>query len=354
MQRFRASVALTASTAFALVLVGCGGSDTGTTAAQETSFADRKMGDYPESPLSEYFGGGAAFDAEEADAENQQMEQTAQEAIRDCMVEQGFSYVPFVPDWGAMSFAGGEEDLTQREYTEKHGFGIAEMAEQQPGAEEDPYAEDPNVAITEGLSESARLAYEAALYGDMSSIEPDEDGGIDMAEVPEELKGCQQKAYDAQSGGSQELWSTLDDQFMEMEERITADKRAVDAMGGYTTCMKDAGYDGVTELYAIQDQFYQRWDKLQGFGEDPFANLSEEEMAAMSAEEMDALMPEPVDVDPAELEAFKADELKAAKDDLRCREDVEPVMEDLRMEYEADFVEKNRDVLEQIKAAEAG
>lgn len=343
-----------------MVLAGCGttraGEDGGS--AQQAGFADRKMSEMPESPLSEYFGAGD-LSGEDAEAQMQAQEQATQESIRDCMAEQGFEYVPFVPDWGDMAFVGGVdfENLTQREYAEQHGFGISTYDMDEAATEEDPYADDPNTALREQLGDSERAAYEAALYGAPMEMPEGADGvDVEMAEVPEDQMGCEQKAYENQGGEVSTLYESLDEGFTEMDERVTSDERMVEATKDYVACMQEAGYDGLTEIYDIHDQFGERLSELAGSveGEDPFADFSEDELAAMSEEEIEALFPEPADIDPAALEALREEEIAAAVADLGCREETEPLMAAVRAEYEQQFVDENRDVLEQIKAAEGG
>lgn len=343
-----------------LVLTGCGASGSsesdGSSGSDEASFADRKLTDMGESPLSEFFGADQLA-GDDADAEMKAQEQATQESIRDCMVEQGFEYVPFVPDWET-GFVGGidYENLTQGEFAEQYGFGISTYDMEQ-GAEEDPYADDPNQAVREELSESARAAYEAALYGaPMEAPEGAEGETFDMADVPDDQKGCEQKAYESQGGEVNALYESLNDGFTELEERATSDERMVAATADYTSCMQDAGYDGLKDLYEIQNQFSERFGELQGGGmeQDPFADLTEEELAAMSEEEMEALIPEPAEIDPAALEALRKEEVAAAGADLRCRESTDSMMAAVRAEYEQQFVDENREVLDQIKAAQGG
>ena len=62
-------------------------------------------------------------------------------------------------------FSGFDEDLdpTSREWAETYGFGFTTFAYEEAGAIEEDQWVDPNQGYVEGLSDSARDAYYAAL-----------------------------------------------------------------------------------------------------------------------------------------------------------------------------------------------
>jgi len=304
----------------------------------------------------------------EAEQERFQAEQVQmQEAIADCMADEGFEYIPFVPDEGDFFFAPFEDE---DDFVETLGFGIStwilndpylngDISEEEPkigalfGREfEDPFANDPNNEIVEGLTEAEREEYYYVLHGE----EPDFDFENATEEEMDEFfsnwqpTGCWAEAeQDVFSG--QAFFAEFGDAFDDMFERAEADPRIIAIEVEWSACMADAGYtfSAMNEMY---EYFSQRMDEIvtwpePDFGEDfeepDFDNMTEEELDAYFAEQEAFWQPQ---YDEAELKALNDEEIATAIANRDCSVDSEDVWQAVMAELEQQFLDENRDALE--------
>ena len=152
--------------AAAVLLAACGGGNpaaddqgaTGDTAGTTTTAVQQNDG---AESLADFFGWGGD-DPDAAQVRWQEQEARIQEAIRVCMVESGFDYIPVVPPDDSFFY----DDTGPDEYAATYGFGITTwVGNEDAFAGPDTEWEDPNMATVDAMSDSERDAYFAALYG---------------------------------------------------------------------------------------------------------------------------------------------------------------------------------------------
>ena len=376
-----------------LLLIGtaCGAGQTGDTAGgnasadliDETGADDgTENGETPDSTdptatgelpttLAEFWGyGGDDFDPEAEQAKWRDQEMEVQQKVAECMANEGFEYTPFIPD-EQFAYYGPEEDMTEEERMLKYGYGyFTYMLEESEAWEDGGFGEewdpsnDPNWVYQESLSESARHAYEIALWGDWESFEQpeptyDEDGN-EIWEEPDwaEIGGCQNIAQQEVFGGFggpdpemealyEELWPKEE----EMWERIQADPR----MGEANQEWADAGYTFTSQediwmyldelsndLWADSEVYYQQIEEgAQG--------LSEDELEAYYEEAYADFGPWGPGVTEEEITALAEEELAIAAADWNCRGDMDELRMEVSEEYESQFIAENYALLLQIK-----
>lgn len=292
------------------------------------------------------------FDAEAEQERFQAQQAEMQELIADCMADEGFEYIPFVIDESAFFFGPDMED----DFVETYGFGISTFILNDPfmsGEEDfDPFADDPNQEIVEGLTEAEREEYFFVLYGD----EPDFDfenateDEIDEFFSSWQPTGCQAQA-DQQVFVQQAFFEEFGDAFEEMFTRAEADPRIIAIEDEWSLCMTDAGYT----FSASQDMYEYLQNKVDeivtwpepDFSSDieapDFENMTEEEIDAFIAEQ-DAMYQPQFDED--ELKALNEEEIAIALANEACFVDSEEVWQEVMAELEEQFLDENREALE--------
>jgi hypothetical protein len=274
-----------------------------------------------------------------------------QEAVRDCMVEQGFEYTPAD---NRAEFNTVEFDPDDEEWVKEHGFGIstgfgpggggfsvgAEVTRDE--------GDDPNAAYRASLSPDQQAAYDKALYGRAQDI-PSESGGdsaqpgviIGSSGPGDEPQGCFGKAF-AQEGGPFQN-RELGDAIQDLDQRIKGDERIVDANRDWAACMSEQGYTYASRDDAIED-IASRFRAIIGVeepsgdgnavivirpGDDPSANY-----------------------DQAALADLRAEELRTATASVTCGKDtIGKVEPKVRAEYEKQFIEDHPEL---VADADAG
>jgi hypothetical protein len=269
---------------------------------------------------------GRSASTEEVAAQVRQAEQERQELVGDCLADQGFEYVVHVAAGQVVNVFGLPTDLPEDEFRRQYGYGIATGFEaaldHPPGAPSD-VVEDPNAAIVATMSEAERAAYEQALYGT-----PGPNG---------EPGGCEGEAMLATDRAAR-LIEELDDELDDLEARIGADARLVDAEQAWVDCMADAGYPFADEA-AIHEEILRRLNPVNdaAVGEDvPDGVVQSREGMSLTEEQR------------AELAEVRAFELAVAEADLECRDDLDEVRAEVRAEHEAEFVDAHRDRLREL------
>jgi hypothetical protein len=364
---------MTALLVLALLVAACGGGGGG---AEPQASEDSTPG---EETLSDFFGW-ANDDPEAAEAEYREQENRIQESIRQCMAEAGFEYQPALPPEGSFGFV--EEEFDEEEWVRTQGFGITTWYGNEDSMTETTMVGeewvDPNQEMLESMSESESQAWYEALYGTEEEQAEDMVTEVDP-ETGEEYQvsygfgaGCSGEAYEAEHGDQQageELWMELNPEMEAMYERVQADPRIVELDAEWSACMAEAGYE-YESMSQMQETIYEdlqaRFDAIVGPNggyADPFEGWTQEEIDAFfeekTQEEIDAYFAEAeessrADVDMEALAALQQEEIDMAVADFECRGDYYEVYQEVSEDYEAEFVEQNREILEQIREAQGG
>lgn len=368
--------------ALAAFVAACGGGGVAADPEEDGSVettATTEAAEGGDDSLASFFGW-AEGDAEAQQMEFRDQEARIQEAIRVCMAEEGFDYVPVAQPDEAFT-VWEEEDEEERVRTQ--GFGITtwygEMGqEQQTTATTMAAWSDPNQERVDAMSETEQQAWYDALYGTQEEQEEDMTTEIDE-ETGETIyystghgAGCQGAAYEAEYGEmeeTQELWEELNPAFEAMYAQVEADPRIVEANQGWSACMASEGYEfesRSTMFEAVYADFEARVNEILGPNggfSDPFEGWSEEEINAFfeekTQEEIDAFFAEAeqasqANIDEEALSALQQEEIDMAVADFECSEGWNDLYAEVSEEYERDFIAANREILEQIRAAQGG
>jgi hypothetical protein len=346
--------------AFALVLAACGDTGGGTVAVGRpgdaaTTPAATAGSDEPQT-LEEFFGFGEDFDEAAQQAEFEDQQRLLEEQVATCMRALGWEYTPV--DYSQFdTYQDPFADLSEEEFREQYGYGISTFL----GIEDElfggPDVEfvDPNQEYVMSLTPVEQEAFYADLHGVWEEPEIDPDTG----EYPNDYfgpeTGCYPEAEREIYGNPGETFGALDEAFMELEQRIQSDSRMVEALAGWSTCMQEGGYSFST----FEDAFIYLDEKMQPIWEqdyvEPFEGMSEAEIeeffATTSPEEQEDFFRqfEP-DFDTPEVRAIQAEELTIAALDNECRAaHVGDLEDEVRKDYEAQFIAENRELLEQMR-----
>lgn len=305
--------------------------------------------------LDEFFGWGEQDPEEQAAEEEKwrQREREMQEKIAECMAEQGFEYKPVIweEEIGFVGL-GDDEELTEEEWKLKYGYGVFAMLleDMRRFEEEGPPEEDfvdPNMEYMESLSESERGAYEKALWGDWEGHQPepqfDEEGNEIWVEPDwSEIGGCQNTVQQEFYGGEEDAWRELDEElqpaYEEFEQWINTDSRVVELNQAWSTCMAEKGYDYENEE-AINEY-------LWGLEEDLWTQNEPPPDWEPTEEELENMGPFGPGIDEADVQALADEELAIAAADVECAGGKYEEIDEIRKEYESEFIEKYRDLLE--------
>lgn len=335
----------------ALVLAGCGGDDSGSTDAAD------------DSPLAEFFGEGViefspgggmgmsfggSGDVEIPDEELERMREV-EDLVAECMVEEGFEYTAnvvnpeeFVSPWQEA------QELPPDEFAEQYGYGISTMHYSEI---EENLPENPNQEYRESLSPEAVEAYERALYGDMTSWDPEE------GPPPVEERGCRGKA-DAEVYGDRMAemeeqaspWTEFEglmEDVSSLSGRIRNDPRLQEAGQAWLGCMADAGYPDFQQVGDAEQSVHQRMGELEGWNMEPSPAPSADSSDGAAEE---SITREPPEIDPEELAEVQEYELELAVADRECMaEHYDDVFEEVSYEFQEEFVAEHRAELERFQ-----
>ncbi len=349
--------------ALAVFLAACGGSTTETDNAASSPLAEF-LGD----DVSLAFGDG---DQEAAQAAFAEQERERQQVIAECMQREGFEYIPMdTSDFLIFEEADGLE-YGSTEWAAKYGFGITtqRFSQEEVGPDlvgyddsgfRDQMENDPNSAIVEAMSESEREAYYEALYGGEDSF-PTFDDSLSDEEIEAQLEdfdfqpsGCEGEAYSEDD--SNRFYQDFSDELEEMWERMEADPRIAEAEQKVADCVGEKGFD-----YTNMEDLYERWEpEMSAIEEDigyPGGDLTEEDFAQMSEEELDAIFNQPRTIPDdvkARLGELQQEEIAMAVAVDECGggfENQADLFNEVRVEYEQQFVDDNADRLADYKSS---
>ncbi|MGY5883408.1 hypothetical protein [Modestobacter lacusdianchii] len=326
MRTRRTSAALSAVTALALVLAGCGGSD------------DRPAAEEQDSPLSEYFNAVYGGDLSPEEQERQFAEQLAEreELVAQCMQDEGFEYTPDTQSSSYSAGDGTEWEPEDREWVGQYGYGAVEspMSDEVP-SEEQEYV-DPNGDYVATLSESEQTAFYEALYGP----QPTEDELSEEAsyEYDWQTAGCQgaaQHEVEGQDVSQSEEFKPLFDAINALYEDMASWPGMAELDAEWATCMDAAGHGGYATQVDAQNSVYEDLNEI-------YESIAPTEDGEMGGEP-----------DQAALDALGEREVALALADLDCREetDYRDRATDISHAAEQQFVDDHESELEAMKAA---
>jgi hypothetical protein len=246
-------------------------------------------------------------------------------AVRDCMKEQGFEYVPVDP-YAQRAAVTGVSRLSDRDFLEQFGYGLSTLWGR--GGRQ----ADPNQRIRSTLSAADRSAYDRALWGDTPGATFQ--AAVDSGDFTK-LGGCTGRATEAVFGGAQVL-TQLQGRLDTLDERISQDQRMVRAVERWTRCMAAAGYR-YEDPDDIDSALLKRMEAIVGPVPGPFATGP-------------AAGDKPQPYDHAALAALQHDEVAIARADFACEQKhIAPVESKVRPQYEAAFRQRNQALIRQIK-----
>lgn len=362
----------------AVVLVGCGSTEEQGAASDEAVqdwVSGEAGGEFSTGPLVEYMG----YDDPKAMAEvsRRQMKEQ-QQAIVECMREQGFEYVAFDPmgDFDPADF-DPYDGLTREQYAKKWGYGIStttsasgEPVDDAPGISFEPeeQPQDPNMKLRDALSAEEQAAYDQALYGNMMSETPameeeavggdagsggsDLDTGVDEApaedidsDMPDfSQMGCQGAAMASDFGDLDEAdMEAMNDAEEQLTQRVESDRRVKDAAKAYRTCMADAGFPDVTKPDQAAEQINERMSKLWE------ASTGGSDAVSSEFEDGEEFTGDVPTLDAEELKQLQQDEIALAVAELPCLAAYRVVQQEVRFEAEEAFIRDNPELLARLK-----
>jgi hypothetical protein len=284
--------------------------------------------------LSACGGGGKAAEKPPADIEDSlgfdQAGITARQsrveaAIRDCMRNQGFDYVPIDPvAQRAALFGSGR--LTDADFIKQFGYGITTVWGRATAQS------DPNQRIRTALSAPDRTAYDRTLWGDHPGTTFA--SAVDTGDFTN-LGGCTKKSTEQVFGGAQVL-TQLQGKLDTLEEKISQDQRMVKAVENWSKCMADRGYR-YEQPEAIDTDLYKRMEKIVGPVPGQFATGP-------------APGKKPPPYDRAALQELQREEVAIAVADSDCEHKfITPVENVVAPQYAAAFRRDNKALIGQIK-----
>jgi len=313
-------IALTtfAAAAVAVAAAGCSGGDT--------------AGEKKDSPLMEYLGAvyGTNLSTSEQEQRYTEMQKKSEEAVAQCMKDQGFEYTPNIQQ---VNFSAGGDDMWKpddREWVSQYGYGMAKNPMSEQPTDQTEYV-DPNQPYIDSLSATEQSAYWEALYGPQPTEEQlGEDGSY---EYDWTKAGCQGKAQHESNSDPMQ-----DEQFASLNDAINSFYTDMATNPGFTeinqkwaSCMADAGHPG----------FSQQVDAQQSVSEKLSAYY--ESSAGVEGPQQD---------DP-ELKKLSDEEIQIALADLDCREKTgyTEAQQKVQFDLERQFIADHKAELEALKAA---
>lgn len=298
------------------LLGGCGGDEGGTEAA----------GDRPASLSERLFGSTESIRSEET---------RIQSLIKACMERQGWKYTTV--DIGSTTI---ELDVRSEQFVKENGYGVSTLFDKDIGFS---VADDPNQKYVESLSAPERQAYQEALFGKLPSAPPGgQEGGSFVTAAA--LGGCLGEANKEVRGDRPQPDGKVFEQLNDLEKRVQADPRTVQAWSKWSECMAKQGFRYRNEE-AVRTDLQARLTKITGqsFG-GGFGSGGVIAVPGTSSSGGVTAPPKP-QYDEAALSALQSEERRIALVGYECRkEHVNTVEERVRAEIEQAFVEEHPDL----------
>jgi hypothetical protein len=281
-------------------------------------------------------GGGSQGAAPQGDIEDQlgfdqdgilARQSKVEAAIRDCMKQQGFDYVPVDPI-AQRSALFGSARLSDLDFAKQFGYGISTLWGKVSATA------DPNQRMRATLGGPDRRAYDVALGG--------EDPGATFSSAVDtgdfsQLGGCTRQATDKVFGGAQVL-TQLQGKLDQLEERIFADQRMVKAVEKWSQCMAGAGYR-YEQPEDIDSDMYKRTEAITGPVPGQFATGPEPGV-------------KPPPYDHIALNELQHEEVGIAVADYTCEhKNITSVETVVREHYQEQFRQQNQNLIARIKPA---
>ncbi|MEJ7764059.1 MAG: hypothetical protein WKF86_01045 [Acidimicrobiales bacterium] len=254
-----------------------------------------------------------------------QRQNKVEDLIRTCMKAKGFEYTPVDPAAQRAALTGSAT-ISDEDFEKQFGYGITTLYEQRIKEA----ASGPNAEYRTSLDPAQRTAYDRTLYG--KTVGVTFASAVDTGEFAK-LGGCTKEATEQAFGGAQTL-STLQTKLDELDERIVADARMVDANKEWVACMRAAGFTGLKEPDDVDTRLEDKLEEI--VGPTPRAGVPTA----------------PKSYDKAALADLQQEEVKLVGADLKCEEKhIEEVEKKVRAEYEKKFQEDNAALLSSIPKA---
>ncbi len=187
----------------------------------------------------------------------------------------------------------------------------------------------------------------------LASLSPQARGAYveTLAGIGTEL-GCMEQANEAVYGSAgYEFPDQLTEELDQLEQRIAADPRSVQAGTLWQACMAESGYAYESQ----QDVIRELSDSLQAlllaasFGDE----FDMADFGALLEQDPDAaftLVRENLEIDGAAMDELREREVSTSDADLECGPALEVVLREVRAEHESAFLDGNRVVLEAARA----
>ncbi|MGH2721083.1 MAG: hypothetical protein ACRDJO_05715 [Actinomycetota bacterium] len=248
----------------------------------------------------------------------------AENRVRDCMKAQGFDYVPVDPNAQRAALVG-QTGMSSEDFEKQFGYGITTLYEQRLAQA----VTGPNKEIRDALPDPDRLNYDRTLYGDDPTATFQE--ALDSGDFTR-LGGCIKQATEAVFGGTAVL-QTLQTKLEEVDDKIFSDDRMVKAIGEWSACMREAGYDGLADPDEVDVVLETKLEDIVG-----------------SPQERAAFPPgEGPEYDPAALKSLQQEEVAMVAADIECEEEhLEGIEAKVTAEYHTEFRQENADLLDAV------
>jgi len=332
-----------------LALAGCG--------IINSPAADKKPVESDDkSPLEEYMGEGfansnsggfqiavrAGGGPQESDEEQLAKQRKVEDATAACMKTAGFEYVAVPPESNPKSKFNDAFNLPPDKFAEQYGYGISTIDWSKMGPDD---SSNPNTAIRNKLSATAKKAYDKALNGQFG----DSNGAIALpADGKNNAKidtGCRGKAAESVYGKGDDKMNDFrkyDSLFKDLDalrKRIEADQRVVDATAAWSDCLADAGHAGFKKTDEPRKKVSDKLDALTGNNSSPQAPKSGK-ITAVGPPSFDK-------VDAQKLADLRKFEIELAKADQGCKAKVyDAPYKKAQFELEKEFVTEHKAELE--------
>jgi len=296
------------------------------------------------SPLDEFIGQAVWTNQEEFQRASDEFAVLREELIAQCMREAGFNYQPDINSDRWTIASGHLDDIhpDDREWVSQYGLGIVSGHRMRTGGTIfDVRDDDPNAEYVAGLSDLAREAFEAALYG------PADNPPTQMAVQTQadwedwmRTRGCWGQAIvEAQANSplflrEQDEFAPLFSAISDMQNNVSERPDMVTLNSEWSHCMADAGHVGLSSPADGPGRFWSE-----------YMNTS------FTVQQLQA---EGMDVDRAEMLApLQAREIDLALADLDCRISIDyrARLNAIMLEAESQFVVDHRALLEDFRNA---